>query len=425
MAAETERHPDVSGDREPPWIERSAASLLALLGTSVSIFVRLILRPWTAPRVAADGNTAAPPLSFLIVCVLIAGLQSRVFLFYFGRTVDSGALSLLMEAGTSWGVQEILLLTVPVIAIVVMTGITAARWTLRTETYFGNPVLRAVCYAAGIQLIGLSICLASVMVVRAVPVLDRELAPVLLRDSVGFVMIGVLVFVPAFQIERVIAAWGQKFVARSLLARSALSFVTAATLLCGVVATGMVSFDYHSFLMRGLVERAKADRLESADCGILAGVLSSTVTPTLDGRRRVDQVVVLNNVSESRWVVPRPRSLELTARSRSLAGAEVRLAVESCSVDWTGEYGWVLEPGETRVLEWTVLIPEDLERSVSLVTAQFACEELNWEEVALGNDGSSGRKHVQLLVDWTEPTYANPTPDRVAGAPTSPTHSSR
>lgn len=346
----------------PPWIERTVGDLLRLMGGTIATFLRLLYLPWQAPNVAVAKKPTAPPLSFLIVCVLLTGVITETFVLYFGRPVDEGLTSLLANAIAELGPTEITLLTLPIVALVVIAGAVTAWWTVKTSSVFENPVVRGVCYAAGVQAMILAVFFLALLISKWIRTHD-EVANSYLEPIPLLILLAILICSAAFQIERVIAKHGDTWVARHFVFRVPLAFGTSWTVFLGTLIVGSMSFDLDEAIDKNDRHLRIAELQELADelgedKRLFIDEIRSKQIDIGDGATHIQQLVSLSNVSDKPLLVPRPDELQPSPVLAKLCDEPAPL--ESCSVDWTGDAGWVVHPGETRLVEWTIAIPDKI-----------------------------------------------------------------
>ena len=396
-------------DADAPWVERSVAGLLRLLGGSCGVFFDLLTRPWWSPRIAREDSGRTPPLSFLIVCLLFAGLSVRVFVLYFTRRVDRGAADALVNAVSAWGPKDVLLLTVPIIVLIVLSGVGAARWTFRDGHRkhppggaMSNPVVRVVCYAAGFQIAAVGVTAASLLLLSfaygaevAGPVLDAN-------DALPWVLL-TLVAWSAMQVERGVAAHGNKWLAKTLFSRSAVAVAASLTTLLAFLTTGYFTFDLRTASEEAYRAAMLRTIAEESDVAIAAEVVAERSEFGPSGGLRVTQTVLLTNYTPHQWAVPRPGVLQ-PARScdgRPCLPRPVR--VEWCSVDAGGEAGWILQPRQSRLLRWTLSVPAASRGERTRAVVQMSATNADVERLlTIGPARDEGSRVVSVLVDWSQ-----------------------
>lgn len=395
----TEKRQDAT---DPPWMERSFAGLLRLLGGTVMTFLDLLIRPWRSPVHAADSAPAAPPISFLVVGLLFSGVAARAFVLYLTREVDMGVTSVVSDAIDQWGPKEVLLVTLPIVTLIVMAGLGTARWTLWGVPAFQNPIIRGVCYASGFQVLGLGLFATGIIASKFFRGHDR-VANRFLEDGPLLLLVGFLVISGAFQIERALKRFGQGPLARIGFLRGSLALTTSGTVFVGVIATGILSFDLMSVVEQGQQEYLQSEFASIGEAGVHASAITTKYSETPDKLLRIEQTFLLTNYSKDRWAVPRPDSLDPIIRDGGKPSIAEPLIVETCSIDFTNDAGWILGPGESRIVKWSVLIPESVRDERQVALAQFTAVDADVEDYfALNPDSGSGTRPIWVLLDWTE-----------------------
>lgn len=383
-------------------MERSVTGLLRLLGGSVTTFLDLLFRPWRSKVHAADNSPAAPPISFLIVGLLFAGLATRAFVLYLTRTVDIGVVSVVTEAVNDWGPQEILLVTLPVVTLIVMAGLGTARWTRWSGPAFQNPIVRGVCYASGFQVVGIGVFTTGIIGSKFFRGHDR-VANQFLGDGPLLLLVGFLILSGAFQIERVLKVHGRTVLSRVTFLRGGLSVVTSTTVFVGVVTTGIFSFDLFSVVAQSQKEYLQTEFVELGESGVHVSAIESDYSETADGYLRIEQTFLLANYSQDRWAVPRPSQLKPIVREGQKPSLSEPLPVESCSIDWSTDAGWILAPEESRIVKWSVLIPPSVRASRTTAVGQMIAAEADIEDYyAVNGDAQSGIRPIWVLLDWSD-----------------------
>lgn len=355
---------DAKADKSdsPPWIERTVGELLRLMGGTIATFLRLFYLPWHAPVVASQKRPPAPPLSFLIVCILFTGVVVETFVLYYGRPVEHGLTSLLADAIVELGPTEITLLTLPLVALVLLAGGLLSWWTTPSQPRFDNPVSRGVCFAAGVQALILAMFFLGLMLSKWVRdherVANQYLEPIPL-----LILLGVLVGSAALQIERVLARRGETFLARYLIFRGPIAFGTSWCLLLGTLIVGSMSFDIFGAVEENSRKSSIAELEQLADelgeeRELFVDSLKTQKLPGPDGTVVLRQIVSLSNGHSKPLLVPRPDELYPIELTRKVC--DQPFEIQTCSVDLSGDAGWVVEPGKVRLVEWTIQVPEQL-----------------------------------------------------------------
>lgn len=407
-------------DPESPlmWFERSVVGLLRLLTDSLWTAWAVFTRPHQLPMQLINGTARpAPPFSFLIVSLLCVGIAVRLALLYFDRPVDESLLGRLGETLGTLAIKDVLLLTVPCVMLVKMAAAGLARWTRPRIRFEQNPIVVCVAYAAGFQCLAIAgLCgaaLAAKIITRQASVLPSR------HEGTAVLVVGsAILLMSATVVYASIRAAGTTLIARSRIASGALSLLTVCTTLTGLLIVNSISFDVKSTIAE--VRRYRQQE-NLGDVRVAMRTIDSRLVEATGRKPVVEVTVAMMNVSDETVAVPRPREL-----LSSLEPAQPAIEVLSDSLDLTGQAGWILAPGETKLTTWTLALPEwcrDATERWDGVSVTLSCTPLN-RDVDLAETHPIGSPQL-ILTTLRLPTLdaARPSPQatrpRVAAEPTS------
>lgn len=352
--------------------ERTILSVLALLAAGCHCIVLMLVAPRIfARRVVEDSSQLPPPYSFLLASLMLGGISIQTAVAFFGQPVDHAILERLATAVSSITLEDLFVLTVPCIILVAMAGAGVARWTLPQTPFQRNAVVRAMCYAGGLQftLIGAA-CMAGLLIKFA-----RSSSSVMAEsqfDQAVFLGLGYLIIAAALPVFHVIRLSGTTFWARHLLTALPLSLLACTTVLVGMSITNSISFDLKSAVEEVRMAHQRT-MLDDFSIGIRS--LSSRMIRDQQGRPQIDMTVAMVNVSDQAVIVPRPFELQ-HAMEPQLAPI---LVADGPATD-PENAGWIIEPGQTKLARWQLEVPPWLadpdRRSVGLPVC-LACFPLN------------------------------------------------
>jgi len=381
-----------SQDAESPvlWLERSVVGLLRLLTDSLWTGWAVFTRPH---RLAVDwmNGTArpAPPFSFLIVSLLSVGIAIRLALLYFDRPVDESLLSRLGDTLGTLAIEDILLLTVPCVMLVKMTAAGLARWTRPKTRFEQNPIVACVSYAAGFQCLAIAALCAGSLTAKIIT-RQASVLPAKYENIAPVVGVSVILLLSATVVYTAIRTAGTTPIARSRIASAVLSLLTVCTTLIGLLIVNSISFDVESTIAELRRYRQKANL---GDVRVAVRTIDSRIVDAADGNPVVEVTVAMMNVSEETVAVPRPREL-LSSHEPNKPGIEVL----NDSLDRSGQAGWIIAPGETRLTSWTLRLPEwcrEGHRRSNGVSVVLSCTPLN-RDVNLAETHPIGRPQTIL-----------------------------
>jgi hypothetical protein len=393
-------------------LESMVMGLVELASLVVKTFVTLAFRPWKAPQVAS--NESARPLSFLVVSLLVSGLSIQTALLYHGRSLDEHLFALVADAMSSWGLQMLFFLTIPPLFVVCVSAVVIAWWgNIKSSSSFRDSfVLRGTAHTVGVQV--LIIACAAVAFIGFKAVSNDSANDSRMLDEALCTLIVVVGLSGIVQTERLIHSVlpnsASSIIRRvpNAIGRSLFAGVTSIATLCAVIAVMSQTFDLKSI-------KSTASRLSleewAGKARVLVDVLDSQVdpegmAPEFPGFARIVQQISLTNVSNMPHAIPRPSHLELNKNPHSLP-----ITVLSCSIDKSDQYGWVIQPGETRLASWVLIAPRSLMEQEN-PSASFECIEINiarWHDDIERPLGEPTRCYV----GWSWPEQATDIATRV------------
>ena len=416
-AGEGDKPADDSASSEV-WLERSVVGLLRLLTDSLWTGWAIFTRPHRLPIAWMNGSVRpAPPFSFLIVSLLAVGFAIRLALLYYGRPVDQSLLSRLGETLGSLAIKDIFLLTVPCVVLVKMTGAGVARWTRPQKRFEQNPIVAWVTYAAGFQCLAIAgLCAGSL----SFKILSHKetVLPSQYEDEAVVLAGSMILLLSATLVYAAIRGAGTTAIARSRLATWFLSVVTVCTTLIGVLIVNSISFNVESTIGEVLRDQQRANL---GDHRVVIRTLDSRILEEVMGQPVVEVTVAMMNISDETVAVPRPRVLESADESTSPA-----IEVLHDSLDWTGQAGWILAPGETKLTTWTLRLPEwcaEATQQWNGVSVVLCCSPLN-RDVDLAETNPIGDPQLILTTLRLPPLGGSPSTgerpeERIAAEPQS------
>jgi hypothetical protein len=354
------------------WLERSVVGLLRLLTDSLWTGWAIFTRPHRLPIDWMNGAARpAPPFSFLIVSLLAVGIAIRLALLYFNRPVDESLLSRLGETLGSLAIKDVFLLTVPCVVLVKMTGAGVARWTRPQKRFEQNPIVAWITYAAGFQCLAIAGLCAGNLSAKILSHKETVL-PAQYEDEAVVIAGSLILLLSATLVYAAIRATGSTAITRSRMASGVLSLLTVCTTLIGVLIVNSISFNVESTIGEVLRYQQQANLGENR---VAIRTIDSRILEEVMGEPVVEVTVAMMNVSDETVAVPRPRELECYGQPTWPA-----IEVLHDSLDWTGQAGWILAPGETQLTTWTLRLPdwcEDASQRWNGVSVLLSCTPLN------------------------------------------------
>ncbi|MEZ6041796.1 MAG: hypothetical protein R3C20_14920 [Planctomycetaceae bacterium] len=290
----------------------------------------------------------APPYSFLILSLLLAGIGIRLGVAFFQQPVDHTVLSRLASTVKSVSLEDVFVLTVPSIILVAMAGAGVARWTAPKVKLPHNPVVRCVCLCAGLQFIVVGFCCLGALIIKALSGTSMVL-PGNLFDQITATGLLLLILTSTRPLYHTIRKAGSTRLAGNPFAVMLLSFLATTSVLVGVAIVNAISFDLGQTIAEA---RQRHQHQILSDVYVAARTLSSRMTRVASGAPAIEMNLALVNVSEEPVLLPRPFELEHAVDPRRTPFQLLTTAVSE------QEAGLVLQPGETRIVNWTLSIPE-------------------------------------------------------------------
>lgn len=329
--------------------ERTIVGVLALLASGCHCIALMLVAPkFFARSIIADSPRLPPPYSFLLASLMLGGISVRTAVAFFGQTVDHSILQRLATAVSSITLEDIFVLTVPCIILVAMAGAGVARWTLPDTPFQRNAVVRAMCYAGGLQFTLIAAtCLAGLLIKFA-----RSSSSVMAErhfDQAVLLGLGYLIIAAALPVYQVIRLSGTTFWARWFVTAMPLSLLACTSVLLGMAITNSVSFDLKSAIDEVRIAHQKE---MLTDVTIALRTLSSRMTRSEHGAPQIDMTVAMVNISDRPIIVPRPFELEHAVEPEL---APIRVAA-AASAD-PEHAGWIIQPGATKLARWQLDVP--------------------------------------------------------------------
>ena len=330
-------------------LERTIVSVLVLLSQSVRTVRWMVFAPKSfAARSLQLHCEFAPPYSFLIMSLLVAGIGVRLGVGFFQQTVDHSVLLRLAEAVRSVSFEDVFVLTVPSIILVTMAGVGVARWTAPGIHLPQNQVVRSVCFCAGLQFVAIGVCCLSTVIFKALSGKSMVL-PGNLFDRVVAISLLALIVISTRPLYHTIRTAGTTRLAGNPPVAFLLSFIATTSVLLGVGIVNAISFDLGQTITEA---RQRHQHQILSDVYLAARTLTSRMTRLPSGAPAIEMNVALVNVSEDPVLVPTPFELE---NARDPRRTPIQLVTGSTADQ---EAGVILQPGETRIVKWILSVPE-------------------------------------------------------------------
>lgn len=331
------------------FFERTIVGVLTLLARSVRTMGLMVFRPGQFSLQLVGGSSdLAAPYSFLVLSLLFAGIGVRLGVSFFDQPVD---VSLLLRASDTVGaitLEDVFVLTVPGIVLAALSGAGVSRWLVPGVPFQKSSIVKAVCYAAGLQFSSIGFTCLAVLVLKVFSGKSSAL-PGTLFDQIVLGAVVVLLFVSTVPVYFVVRNAGTTWWARSRLTAATLSGAATATVLVGVSIMNAISFDLNSTIAEARYRNQLKDR---AGIEVAIRALDSRMVKDRAGRLAIQMNVSLVNVTEHPVIVPRPFRLENAHDSKAEP-----LQILSCSSDASNSAGWLIEAGETQLVQWTLSVP--------------------------------------------------------------------
>lgn len=331
------------------FFERTIVGVLTLLARSVRTMGLMVFRPTQfSLRLTGKSPDLAAPYSFLVLSLLFAGIGVRLGVSFIDQPVD---VSVLLRASDTIGpitLEDVFVLTVPGIVLVALSGAGISRCLLPGVPFQKSAVVKAVCYSAGLQFAIIGFTCLTVLVSKVFSGKSSAL-PGNLFDQIVLGAVVVLLFVSTLPVYFVVRNAGISWWAGTRLTAAALSGMATTTVLVGVSIMNSISFDLNSTIAKARYRNKLKDR---AGIEVAIRALDSRMVKDRSGRLAIQMNVSLANVTEHAVIVPRPFRLE------NAHDPEVEpLQILACSSDASNSAGWVIEAGETQLVQWTLSVP--------------------------------------------------------------------
>lgn len=409
--AENPHRPQPSHDEH--WLEQAVSEAIDYAGSFLQTFLVLLWRPNQAAQLAT--NRSARPRGFLVGSLLVSGLMIQTVLLYRARSLDGNVLSLCSRAIESWGLRELFLLTIPPL-VVVWLAAQLTGWLANMDRRGRKSTLfDGFCHSVGVQLLIVALAATTFIGLKAMQP-DSTEDHRWTRDIVLVPVLIAIVLSGTLQLQVLLATWGQARWAQRWWLRLPFAILLSAGCILGVLRIAADTFDFKNSKQIG-------DRLSmeewSGKARILVDILESR--PLIAGTSgiaaegmHVDQRVALTNVTDL------PHAIACPAELRLLGKHAPGIVPVSCrSSDGGPQAGWVLQPGETRIVAWTLTVPSEV-LSSEMSLAAFSCVEIDlqrWHREIERPIGPPMDCFVSLRpADWSPPTA------RLASQPSSITN---
>ncbi|TWT46732.1 hypothetical protein Pla111_18330 [Botrimarina hoheduenensis] len=325
-------------------LDRPIAQGVRFIVQSVALWPLGLVLPQRLGRQAVTADDALPPpFAWLVLTLFVAGLTLRLF-FAIDATPLSEAASLyadLRDALANVSLMYATMLTAPCVLLTAGAAWLLSRVLGSKVPVDHDPIVRAACYAIGWQA-GLVTVLFSAAIVAQLTGYEPT------GQSNGLFNQALIVGVS------VALLWGALILAPAIAQQ--IRPQTAAAEMFGWIAglVWMVPVATLTLLLLGqsVDLRAAADRAEARQARAWFGeldidVLSATPIPATKTPPRLQLTVAYTSRSSALLVVPRVTEL-LPER----AGPQLR--VIDSSLDYLPDRALLIEPGETRVAEYTI-----------------------------------------------------------------------
>ncbi|MCR9295453.1 MAG: hypothetical protein NXI32_22270 [bacterium] len=410
----TEENPHRSQpSHDEHWLERAVSEAIEYVGSFLQTFLVLLWRPNQAAQLATDHS--ARPRGFLVGSLLVSGLMIQTVLLYRGRSLDGNVLSLCSRAIESWGLRELFLLTIPPLVVVWLAAQLTAWLANMDRRRTTTTVFDGFCHSVGVQLLIVALAATAFIGLKAMQS-DSAEDHRWTRDIVLIPVLIAIVLSGTSQLQVLLAAWGQANWAQRWWLRLPFATLLSVGLILGVLRIAAETFDFKNSKQVG-------DRLSmeqwSGRARILVDVLESRPRVASTGGiaaegMHVDQRVALTNVTDLPHAIACPTELRLLGEH-----APGLVSVLCRSNDGGPQSGWVLQPGETRIVAWTLTVPSEV-LSNEMSIAAFSCVEIDLERWHREIERPLGPPMDCLVnlrpADWT------PATNRLASQPSSITN---
>ncbi|QDT70771.1 hypothetical protein MalM25_37270 [Planctomycetes bacterium MalM25] len=340
----------LAGDSQPPnepsavrtMLDRPVAQIAAFVTGCVAFWGRATVRPWrTGSKACTSPETAPPPFAWLVTALFTTGVALRVFLAI-EAIPPSPEVTLLGDLRMAIGEVSLtgaVLITLPCVLIIALPVTALSRVLGSGRRPDDDPLVAAACHAFGWQFGAVALALAVLIVMQLAGMeptgrLNDEL------NAVGPYLIGLIVL------------WGALLVAPALTRATNDSVFGGVAI--GLLGTAPLFFVALWSLGQSVDLQAanglKEARRQRAWFGDLeVQVLASDPLPKLLGAERHRLRVAYTSHSDRLLIVPSESEF---APADASAGCRYRI-VES-SLDYLPDRALLIEPGQTRVAEYTV-----------------------------------------------------------------------
>lgn len=329
------------------FFERTVSGAIKFCGQSVYMF-RFLLSPPSSlqKRIQARDTRLAPPLSFLTVGVFVAGMVQRLSYAIDPAESYSGEAftAEFHNAYSQISLWEVSLRTFPGVILVVSIGVLVARCAKSQERFDRDPIVATACYAAGLHSLIFGLLYFTIMWVNAFysdevgAVVGQSLKERLLTGA--FALTGLY---GALAIAMSIRSSTKRNWIASPFAHFPIGIATTILLLAITYITVEVSFDIDSANSRG---HARFEQEHKN--GFRISIVQSHSEPGPNNQlSQLNATLALTNVSNQKILVPRHRSLVTADKKTSLR-------MVGNSIDMCEDKALVIEPNQTRVVQWQV-----------------------------------------------------------------------
>lgn len=340
----------LAGEAPPPnepsavrtMLDRPVAQIATFVTGCVRFWLRATVHPWrTGSGARTRPETAPPPFAWLVTTLFMAGVALRVF-FAIETIPPSPEVTLLGDLRTALGEVSLtgaVLITLPCVLIIALPVAALSRALGSERRPDDDPLVAAACHAFGWQFGAVALTLAVLIVMQLAGMeptgrLNDEL------NAVGPYLIGLIVLWGALILAPALTHTAN----RGVIGGVAIGLVGTAPLFFVALWSLGQSVDLHA------ANQLKEARRQRAWFGDLeAQLLASDRLPMVLGAERRRLRVAYTNHADRLLIVP--GESELTPADAS-AGRRFRV-VES-SLDYLPDRALLIEPGQTRVAEYTV-----------------------------------------------------------------------
>lgn len=323
-------------------LDRPVAQIAAFVSSCASFWLRALIHPWRAGRDAcARPETAPPPFAWLVTMLFVTGVGLRL-LFAIAAVPPSDNLSLLGDLRTALGDVSLtgaVLTTLPCVLLVALPAIAISRLLGVCRPPDDNPLLAAACHALGWQLGCVTLFIGAMIALRMAGMEPFGKSGDEIEAGLPYLIATMII-------------WGALILAPSIFQRTEANLavgVGACLLITGPLLMTTLFCLGHSVDVQAADKIANARQLREMVGDLHLRVLESEPLESGMGKERHRLKVVYTNLSERLLIVS--RQSEFTPQEGVVAR---RLRVVESSLDFLPDRALLIEPGQTRLAEYTV-----------------------------------------------------------------------